>query len=221
MVELALFRNRAFAGANLLTFLLYFALSGVLFFLPMAMVAGWGVSEAAVGTVFLPFTAVMAILSGPAGAYAGRHGPRAPIASGALIVALAFAWLATTVGTRSLVLSVYPAMALLGVGMGLAVSPLSAAIMGAVDDEHSGEASGINNAVSRMAGLFAVAALGALVALVFAGGGPEGASFGDPAGRGMAGFAPASDRAFAALAWTCAALAAASALIAWRTQEAR
>ena len=168
MVELDLFRSRAFSGANALTFLVYFALSGVLFFLPMAMVAGWGLSEAAVGTVFLPFTAVMAALSGPAGSYADRHGPRGPITLGALVVALAFAWLAWFTPTRSLVVAVYPAMLILGVGMGLCVSPLSTAIMGAVPDDHSGEASGINNAVSRLAGLVAVAALGIVVSAVFA-----------------------------------------------------
>ena len=221
MVELHLFRSRAFAGANALTFVLYFAMGGVLFFLPMAMVGGWGLSEAAVGTVFLPFTAVMAVLSGPAGAYAGRHGPRGPIALGALVVALAFGWLALSFGSRSLAWSVYPAMAVLGVGMGLAVSPLSAAIMGAVDDEHSGEASGINNAVSRMAGLMAVAALGVLVALVFGAAGPEAASFGEPGMAADEAFASASDRAFAALAWTCAALAALAAWLGWITQEAR
>ena len=220
MVELPLFRSRAFAGANALTFLIYFALGGVLFFLPMTLVGGWGLSEASVGTVFLPFTAVMAVLSGFAGDYAGRHGPRLPIAAGAAIVAVAFAWMGATVGTHSLWLSIYPAMAILGVGMGLAVSPLSTAIMGAVPDENSGEASGINNAVSRMAGLFAVAALGVLVAFVFAtGDAPAGASFGG-AGGGEAARA-ATDRAFAVLAYVCAALAAAGAFVAWATQENR
>ena len=226
MVELPLFQNRAFAGANALTFLVYFALGGVMFFLPMTLVSGWGLSEAAVGTVFLPFTAVMAVLSGFSGAYAGRNGPRLPIAVGAAVVALAFAWLGATTGTRSLWTSVYPAMAILGVGMGLCVSPLSTAIMGAVPNEHSGEASGINNAVSRMAGLFAVAGLGVLVSAVFASGDvPAGASFGEPiegAGEGASeGFAAATDRAFAAVAYSCAALAAAGAAIAWATQESR
>ena len=220
MVELPLFRNAAFAGANALTFLVYFALGGVLFFLPMTLVAGWGLSEASVGTVFLPFTAVMAALSGFAGAYAGRNGPRLPITIGAAIVAVAFVWMGLTAGTRSLGVSIYPAMAILGVGMGLAVSPLSTAIMGAVSDEHSGEASGINNAVSRMAGLFAVAALGVLVSTVFAASGaPAGASFGDPATAGLPGVERATDRAFSAIAYSCAALAAAGALVAWWTQD--
>ena len=231
MVELSLFRSRAFVGANLLTFLIYFALGGVLFFLPMALVAGWGLSAAAVGTVFLPFTAVMAVVSGFAGDYAGRHGPRAPITLGATTVALAFAWLAWRADVHSLAWTVYPAMTVLGLGMGMAVSPLSTAIMGAVDDGHSGEASGINNAVSRMAGLFAVAALGVLVAAVFEGAGagagasvpalPPGTSFGDPSASGAPGFAAASDAAFAALCWACAALCLAGAAVAWTTQQGR
>ena len=221
MVELPLFANRAFAGANVLTFLVYFALSGVMFFLPMTLVSGWGLTEAAVGTVFLPFTAVMAVLSGFSGDYAGRHGPKLPIALGAAVVAVAFAWLGATAGTRSLAVSIYPAMAILGVGMGLAVSPLSTAIMGAVPGEHSGEASGINNAVSRMAGLFAVAGLGVLVSLVFQSGDvPDGASFGEAVDELTAArVADATDRAFAALAYTCAALAAAGAVVAWITQD--
>lgn len=218
MVQLSLFREPAFAGANLLTFLVYFALGGVMFFLPMTLVGGWGLSEAAVGTVFLPFTAVMALLSGFAGDYAGRHGPRRPIAAGALIVAFAFAWLGLTVGTGSLWVSVYPAMTVLGIGMGLAVSPLSTAIMGAVPDGNSGEASGINNAVSRMAGLFAVATLGLVVAVVHAGGAPEGVSFGEGTGERAR---DATVSAFSVLAYACAALAAAGSAIAWRTQTSR
>ena len=224
MVDLSLFANRAFAGANLLTLLIYFALGGVLFFLPMALVSGWGVSEAMVGTVFLPFTAVMAVVSGFAGDYAGRHGPRAPITLGALVVAIAFAWLAWRANVHSLGWTVYPAMTVLGLGMGMAVSPLSTAIMGAVDDQHSGEASGINNAVSRMAGLFAVAALGVLVAAVFGAAGdglPASASFGDPEAAALDGYAVASDAAFAALCWACSALCVAGALVAWATQESR
>ena len=224
MVELPLFRSRAFAGANLLTFLIYFALGGVLFFLPMALVAGWGLSEAAVGTVFLPFTIVMAALSGFAGDYAGKHGPRGPITLGALVVAIAFAWLAWRADVHSLAWTIYPAMAMLGFGMGMAVSPLSTAIMGAVDDAHSGEASGINNAVSRMAGLFAVAILGVLISIVFNAAGeglPPEASFGDPLSAGTAGFVAASDAAFAALCWTCSALCVGGAAIAWATQESR
>ena len=224
MVELSLFRNRAFAGANLLTFLIYFALGGVLFFLPMALVAGWGLSEAAVGTVFLPFTIVMAALSGFAGDYAGRHGPRGPITLGALTVAIAFAWLAWRADVHSLAWTIYPAMAMLGLGMGMAVSPLSTAIMGTVDDAHSGEASGINNAVSRMAGLFAVAILGVLISAVFGAAGeglPPEASFGDPASADAEGFGTASDAAFAALCWTCSALCLGGAATAWITQEGR
>ena len=226
MVRLSLFSNRAFAGANAATFCLYFALSGILFFLPMLLIAGWGLSEGEVGFIFLPLSASIALLSGVVGRWSDRIGPRLPIAGGSLVVAIAFAGLALVTGSglHRFWEAVFPLMVLMGLGMALVVSPLSTAVMTAVEDEDTGSASGINNAVSRVAGLAAVAALGVVVAMRYqaviegAAGLPE---FGETA----AAAAPeleslrvaASDAAFAAVALSTAVLSLLAAVIAWLT----
>ncbi len=169
MIDLNLFRIGAFAGANVATFFLYFALSANLFYLPMLLIAGWGLSTAEVGFIFLPLSASIALLSGPVGQWSDRIGPRFPIASGSLVVAVAFAGLALLAhaGIHNFWTGVFPLMALMGLGMALVVSPLSTAIMTAVEDKDTGAASGINNAVSRIGGLIAVAAMGSLAAWVY------------------------------------------------------
>ncbi|MER9075195.1 MFS transporter [Mesorhizobium sp. M0904] len=229
MIDLSLFRIGAFAGANVATFFLYFALSANLFYLPMLMIAGWGLSAAEVGFIFLPLSALMALLSGPVGQWSDRIGPRFPIASGSLVVALAFAGLALLAywGIHSFWLGVFPLMALMGFGMALVVSPLSTAIMTAVEDKDTGAASGINNAVSRIGGLIAVAAMGSLAAWVYAGVLSTGAGtglpgFGEPPPAGLApgldaARLAASDAAFAAVAAVTALLCLLSAITAWTT----
>ena len=227
MLDLALFRNRGFAGANLATFLLYFALSANLFYLPMLLIAGWGVSAGEVGFIFLPLSVCIALLSGATGRLSDRIGPRLPLAAGSLVVALAFASLAllTHAGVHRFWTGIFPSMVVMGFGMALVVSPLSTAVMTAVDDKDTGAASGINNAVSRIAGLVAVAAMGAVAAWVYARGQgmAEGSGipgFGEPA---TAGLAPgldaarirASDAAFAAVAFVTALLCVLSAITAW------
>ncbi|HEV7254146.1 MAG TPA: MFS transporter [Mesorhizobium sp.] len=227
MVKLDLFRNRAFAGANLATFFLYAGLSAVLFFLPMLVISAWGVSEAQTSLLILPFSLVVGLLSGFSGRLADRIGPRIPIAAGSLLVAMAFVgwgFLALADG-RNFWAAAVPLMLLFGVGMGLVVSPLSAAVMGAVEDVDTGSASGVNNAVSRVAGLFAVAAFGTLAAqvhgawLASASLPPENLpGFGAPApgnAASRAAWVQASGAGFSALAFSCAALAALAALIAW------
>jgi EmrB/QacA subfamily drug resistance transporter len=229
MIDLSLFRVRAFAGANVATFFLYFALSANLFYLPMLLIAGWGLSTAEVGFIFLPLSASMALLSGPVGNWSDRIGPRFPIASGSLVVALAFAglaWLAHA-GIHDFWTGAFPLMALMGLGMALVVSPLSTAIMTAVEDKDTGAASGINNAVSRIGGLIAVAAMGSLAAWVYSTVLNTGAAsgipgFGEPAPAGLApeldaARLAASDAAFAAVAVVTTLLCLLSALIAWTT----
>ena len=98
MVDLALFRSAEFSGANTATFFLYFALSGILFYLPMLLIAAWGLSEAATGFIFVPLSLAMAVLSGPTGKLSDRIGARLPIAAGSVVVAVSFAALAVTVG---------------------------------------------------------------------------------------------------------------------------
>lgn len=225
MMKLSLFSSAAFSGANAATFCLYFALSGILFFLPMLLITGWGVDEAQTGFIFLPLSAAIALLSGSVGRLADRIGPRLPIAGGSLVVAIAFGGLAVLVGSgvRQFWGGVFPLMMLMGLGMALVVSPLSSAVMTAVDDDDTGAASGINNAVSRIAGLVAVAALGVVVAGRYAsvvGNAPEIPGFGEAAelpADAEAVRVAASNAAFAAIAWITAALSLAAALIAWAT----
>lgn len=227
MIDLGLFRIRAFAGANLATFFLYFALSANLFYLPMLLIAGWRLSEAEVGFIFLPLSASIALLSGPVGQWSDRIGPRFPIASGSMVVAIAFAGLAllTHFGIHNFWTGTFPLMALMGLGMAQVVSPLSTAVMTSVEDKDTGAASGINNAVSRVGGLIAVAAMGSLAAWVYArgaGGVPGMPGFGEPPASGLAANldaarVAASDSAFAAVAAITTLLCVLSSLTAWFT----
>jgi EmrB/QacA subfamily drug resistance transporter len=211
MMPLRLFRDPGFAVANLVTFALYAALSAVLFFLPMLLIAGWGLSELRASLAFAPLSLAIFLLSSRFGAMADRIGPGPLIGSGSALVALAYAWLALALGWQSFWAGVLPPMVLAGLGMAMVVAPLSAAVMGAAGPDDSGAASGINNAVSRVAGLLAVAILGGVAAAAYRASGGT-LSYGE-VGQ-AAGHAEAMTRAFASVAWISAALAAASALMA-------
>jgi predicted MFS family arabinose efflux permease len=167
MMPLDLFRVSAFANVNALTLLLYFALSGALFFLPAALIEAHGYSAAKAGSVFLPFTILMAVLSRLGGVMADRFGTRMLLTMGPLITALSFALLAPAVLHGGYWLAVVPVMAVMGLGLGITVAPLSTTVMNAVPDERIGVASGINNAISRVAGLIAVAGLGIVATFGF------------------------------------------------------
>ena len=229
MLPLRLFADRRFSGANALTFALYFALGGISFFLPMTLIGGWGEAPATVSMVLLPMGAILSLLSGFSGAWADRFGAGPLIALGSVVVAIAFVLLGLTAPLHQPWLVVAPISALLGVGMGLVVSPLSAAVMTSVADADTGTASGVNNAVARVAGLFAVAALGTLVAAVFERAlGPAAelnVFFGVPASgldaETEALRVAATDSAFAAVAYVTAALSLVAAVIAWTTLERR
>ncbi|WP_246776708.1 MFS transporter [Microvirga sp. VF16] len=160
MMPLDLFRVPAFANVNALTLLLYFALSGALFFLPTALIEAHGYSAAKAGSVFLPFTLVMAVLSRLGGVMADRFGTRMLLTVGPLITGLGFALMAPAVLHGGYWLAIVPVMIVMGLGMGITVAPLSTTVMNAAPDERIGVASGINNAISRVAGLIAVAGLG-------------------------------------------------------------
>lgn len=212
MMPLGLFSDRTFAIANLATFLVYFALGTVLFYLPMTMITAWGLSEAVTSAVFVPLTLFIGLMSGRAGGWADRYGPGRIIGIGGLCVAAAFTGLSLGIQSGSLIFGVFPATILMGFGMSLLVAPLSTAIMTSVPEERSGTASGINNALSRVAGLIAVAVMGGLGARVYAGaGGPD--SFG--AFSQAADHAPATLAAFSVLAGVVAALSASGAILAW------
>lgn len=233
MMPLSLFASRSFSGANALTFFLYFALSSILFFLPMAAISGWGESAAAISWLFVPIAVLLTVMSGPAGRLADRFGPAPLITLGSSLVAAAFAGLALTAHRQNVWFEALPLMTVMGFGMGFVVSPLSTAVMTSVGDEETGVASGINNAISRVAGLVAVAAMGGVAAFVFAAqisgtdAAGAGVSFGAMPEAGTVSEAAeaariaASNSAFAAVAWVTAALAGLSAVIAWMTLEWR
>lgn len=230
MLPLGLFRKASFSGAQGLTFALYFALAAITFYLPMTTISAWGITPAEVSIVLLPLGIALTILSPFAGSLSDRVGPAPMIALGATIVAVAFALMGLTAPMHNVWFVLLPLSALFGIGMGFVVSPLSTAVMTSVDDHDTGVASGVNNAVARVAGLFAVATMGAVAASVFAGmlGGyaEQAIFFGDKPQAALdadveAIRVAATDGAFAAVAYICAALALLSAVIAWFTQEKR
>ncbi|WEK04676.1 MAG: MFS transporter [Candidatus Devosia phytovorans] len=227
MLPLRLFASRGFSGANGLTFALYFALGGTMFFLPMTMIGGWGETPATVSLALLPMGILLTALSSFSGAWSDRFGPGPLIALGSLIVALAFTLLGLTAPLHNVWGAVLPSIALLGLGMGLVVSPLSTAVMTSVDDSETGIASGVNNAVARVAGLFAVAFLGAVVAQVFEQGLGELAELSIFFGIPAAGLSQpqevvklaATDSAFAVVCYITAGLSLVSAAVAWFTLD--
>jgi EmrB/QacA subfamily drug resistance transporter len=158
MMPLSLFRVRAFAVTNVLTFLLYGALGGCLFFLPFDLVQVRHFSPAVAGASLLPFVVLISVLSPFAGKLAAIRGARLPLVVGPAISAGGFALLAAPTAAGSFWTAIFPGICAIGLGMGVTVAPLTSTVMGAVETRHAGAASGINNAVARAAGLLAVAA---------------------------------------------------------------
>jgi EmrB/QacA subfamily drug resistance transporter len=169
MVPLRLFRSKDFTGANLLTLLLYAALGAFMFFFALNLVQVQGYSATAAGASLLPFIVIMFSLSRWSGSLIDRFGPRLPLMIGPLVVAVGFVLFARQSITQSYWTSFFPAVVVLGLGMAITVAPLTTTVMGSVSQEQAGTASGINNAVSRTAGLLAIAVFGVVMLHAFSG----------------------------------------------------
>jgi len=168
MLPLDMFRYRAFAGVNALTFVLYFALSGVFFLLPFEWMRVDGRTAAQVGAGLLPFAAVLGLASPFVGRWSDRVGPRPFLIAGPAIAGMGFALMIWPEPRADYFTAWLPAMVTLAVGMTLTIAPLTAALFASVDEDRAGVASGVNNAAARVAGMAAVAVMTLVLSLVFA-----------------------------------------------------
>ena len=159
MMPLSMFSSRQFSAANAVTFVVFGALSGVFFLLVAFLQISLGYSPIAAGAASLPITALMLLLSARAGAVAQRIGPRIPLTVGPLVTALGLLLMTRINPGDSYLSSVLPAVIVFGLGLSLVVAPVTATVMATADERHSGIASGINTAVSRLASLIVVAVL--------------------------------------------------------------
>ena len=167
MVPLELFKSRSFLGANVVTLLLY-AATGVFFFLfPMNLIRVQGYSAAAAGAAGLPMILLLFLLSRWSGGLVHRYGGNLPLMVGPLIVAIGFVLFAVLPAEAGYWRTYFPAFLVLGLGMAVTVAPLTTVVMSSVDEEHVGAASGINNAVARVAGVLAIAVFGIVMVKAF------------------------------------------------------
>lgn len=193
--------SRQFTAANLVTFVVYAALGGVFFLFVAFLQVSLGYSPLAAGAASLPITLLMLLFSPSSASLARRVGPRIPLTIGSLTIAAGMLLMTQIdIGDRYLS-GVLPAVVVFGVGLTLVVSPVTASVLAAADQRDSGIASGINNAVARVAGLLAVAVLPTLAGL-------SGGRFYLPS---------AMTEGFHIAMAVCAGLAVAGALIAWTT----
>ncbi len=197
LLPLAVFRSRQFTGANVITVLVYAALNALLFLLMPQLQSNLGYSALAAGAALLPANIFMLALSPAAGRVSARIGPRLPMAGGALVTAAGMVLFTRVAPGASYLATVFPAAVVFGLGLAAFVAPLTTAVLGALDQRDAGIASGVNNAVARLAGLIATAAL--------------------PLAAGLGGLekltGPAFTAGFERAAWISAGLCAAAAAI--------
>ena len=167
MMPLTLFKSRTFSGANLLTLLLYAALGGALYFVPFDLIQARHYSPTAAGAALLPLILIISLLSRWTGGLTAKYGARLPLIVGPSIAGIGFGLFALPGLGGNYWLTIFPAVVVQGAGLAISVPPLTTAVMSSVDDRYVGVASGVNNAVSRAAGLIAIAVFGVLVFAVF------------------------------------------------------
>ncbi len=204
MLPLEIFSSRQFSAANAVTFVVYAAFGGFFFLLVAFLQISMDYTPIEAGAASLPVTFLMLLLSARAGALAQRIGARLPLTVGPLIVALGLAWMTQIEPGDSYLTAILPPVLVFGLGLTLVVAPVTATVLAAADTRHSGIASGVNNAVARVASLLAVAVLPIVAGLT-------GDSFYDPA-KMTDGFQMAM--------LACAGLAALGGLLAWFTISA-
>jgi len=165
MVPLSIFGSRQFSVSNVVTFVVYAALGGVLFLLAVDLQQVLGYSALAAGAALLPITVIMLALSSRAGQLAQRIGPRGPMTVGPVVIALGLLLMRRIGADTTYVGGVLPALIVFSLGLALTVAPLTTTVLSALPDHQAGVASGVNNAVARIGGLLAVAVLPALAGL--------------------------------------------------------
>ncbi len=165
LVPVELFNNRTFLLSNILTFLMYAALGGVMVLLVLQLQISLGYSPTASGLASAPITIIMLLASSTSGKLAQRHGPRLQLIAGPILVGLGMLLLRNAVPGASYVFGVLPGVLVFGIGLAIVVAPVTATVLASAPDHHAGVASGVNNAVARTGSLLAMAVLPAAVGL--------------------------------------------------------
>jgi len=165
MLPLGVFRSRQFSAANAVTFVVYGALGGALFLVPVLLQEVCGYSPIEAGMALLPVTAIMLLLSARSAALAARIGPRLQMTAGPIVIAAGMALFTRVHGSGDYLTQVLPAVLVFGFGLAINVAPLTATALSAAPAEHSGIASAVNNDVARVASLIAVAVLPVLAGI--------------------------------------------------------
>jgi predicted MFS family arabinose efflux permease len=164
MMPVALFKGRCFSGLNLLTFLLYGAFAAAMLLIPYVLITSGGYSPVRAGLAMLPLPILMTSVSPTMGGLAARIGPRIPLTTGPLIVAVGMALSVLMTQSASYWAGPFPTILVMALGMTIAVAPLTSSVLGSVEEQHVAMASGFNSAVARTGGLIATALLGSVLA---------------------------------------------------------